>query len=77
MTMPAVTDMHFFAVVAQRSTLSEAALDLGLTASAVSRRLARLENRLGVRLVVRLGSCVCPPWSSSVPRSYNPSSEVQ
>ena len=28
MTMPAVTDMHFFAVVAQRSTLSEAALDL-------------------------------------------------
>ncbi|MEO1960983.1 MAG: LysR family transcriptional regulator, partial [Paracoccus sp. (in: a-proteobacteria)] len=53
MTMPAVTDMHFFAVVAQRSTLSEAALDLGLTASAVSRRLARLENRLGVRLVNR------------------------
>ena len=53
MTMPAVTDMHFFAVVAQRSTLSEAALDLGLTASAGSRRLARLENRLGVRLVNR------------------------
>lgn len=47
------TDMHFFAVVAQRSNLTEAALELGLTASAVSRRLARMEDRLGVRLVNR------------------------
>ncbi|WP_052637388.1 LysR family transcriptional regulator [Pseudorhizobium banfieldiae] len=47
------TDMRFFTVVAQRSSLSEAALELGLTASAVSRRLARMEDRLGVRLVNR------------------------
>ncbi|CCF18448.1 Uncharacterized HTH-type transcriptional regulator yeaT [Pseudorhizobium banfieldiae] len=45
--------MRFFTVVAQRSSLSEAALELGLTASAVSRRLARMEDRLGVRLVNR------------------------
>ncbi|MCJ8518496.1 DNA-binding transcriptional LysR family regulator [Pseudorhizobium tarimense] len=47
------TDMRFFTVIAQRSSLSEAALELGLTASAVSRRLARMEDRLGVRLVNR------------------------
>ncbi len=47
------TDMRFFTVVAQRSSLSEAALELGLTASAVSRRLARMEDRLGVRLINR------------------------
>ena len=51
--MTGETDMRFFTVVAQRSSLSEAALELGLTASAVSRRLARMEDRLGVRLVNR------------------------
>lgn len=51
--MTGETDMRFFTVVAQRSNLSEAALELGLTASAVSRRLARMEDRLGVRLVNR------------------------
>jgi len=51
--MTGETDMRFFTAVAQRSNLSEAALELGLTASAVSRRLARMEDRLGVRLVNR------------------------
>jgi LysR family transcriptional regulator, transcriptional activator for dmlA len=49
----AESDMQFFAVLAQRSSLSEAALELGLTASAVSRRLARIEDRLGARLINR------------------------
>ena len=51
--MSGESDMRFFTVVAQRNTLTQAALELGLTASAVSRRLARLEDRLGVRLVNR------------------------
>ena len=51
--MTGETDMRFFTVVAQRNNLSEAALELGVTASAVSRRLARMEDRLGVRLVNR------------------------
>ena len=46
-------DMQFFVCVARRLNLSNAALELGLTASAVSRRLTRLENRLGVRLLNR------------------------
>ena len=51
--MTGQSDMQFFAVVAQRNSLAEAALELGLTASAVSRRLARIEDRLGVRLLNR------------------------
>ncbi|MFD1796430.1 LysR family transcriptional regulator [Paracoccus aurantiacus] len=51
--MSSQSDMEFFAVVAQRNSLAEAALELGLTASAVSRRLARIEDRLGVRLINR------------------------
>jgi DNA-binding transcriptional LysR family regulator len=46
-------DMRFFTVVAQRNSLSQAALELGLTPSAVSRRLVRIEHRRGVRLVNR------------------------
>jgi len=51
--MTGESDMQFFAVVARRNSLTEAALELGLTASAVSRRLARIEDRLGVRLINR------------------------
>ncbi len=51
--MSGESDMQFFLVVAQRQSLSQAALELGLTPSAVSRRLARIEDRLRVRLVNR------------------------
>lgn len=51
--MAGESDMNFFAVVGQRNSLAEAALDLSVTASAVSRRLARIEDRLGVRLISR------------------------
>ena len=51
--MTGESDMQFFTVLAQRNSLSEAALEMGLTASAVSRRLARIEDRLGARLVNR------------------------
>ncbi|SFD80623.1 LysR family transcriptional regulator [Salipiger profundus] len=47
------SDLEFFAHIARKENLSEAALELYVTPSAVSRRLGRLEDRLGVRLVNR------------------------
>jgi LysR family transcriptional activator of dmlA len=47
------TDLGFFVLLARRASFSDTARDLGVSASAVSRRLARLENRLGVRLLNR------------------------
>lgn len=47
------TDMHFFALLARKSSFSATALELGVSASAVSRRLGRLEDRLGTRLMNR------------------------
>ena len=44
-------EMAVFATVAQEGSLSAAARVLGLTPSAVSKIVARLEDRLGVRLV--------------------------
>lgn len=46
-------DLGFFALLARRGSFVETARELGVTASAVSRRLARLEDRLGVRLMNR------------------------
>lgn len=51
--MNAVADMAFFVALAQARNLSAAAQDLGLSTAAVSRRLAALETRLGVRLLNR------------------------
>ncbi|KMK69083.1 LysR family transcriptional regulator [Puniceibacterium sp. IMCC21224] len=48
-----VSDLDFFAHLARKENLSEAALELYVTPSAVSRRLGRLEDRLGVKLVNR------------------------
>lgn len=47
------SDLGFFVLLARRGSFAEAARDIGVTASAVSRRLARLEGRLGVRLMNR------------------------
>lgn len=46
-------DLAFFVAVVQHPSLSAAAVHLGLSAPAVSRRLAALERRLGVRLMNR------------------------
>ena len=51
--MENTSDLAFFVVLARHSTLAAAAQDLGVTAPAVSRRLAALEARLGVRLLNR------------------------
>lgn len=46
-------DLNFFAVLARQPSLVAASLQLGVTPPAVSRRLAQLERRLGVRLLNR------------------------
>lgn len=47
------TEMETFLAVATMGSLSGAASSLGLTPSAVSRMMTRIEQRLGVRLLVR------------------------
>ncbi|OZI33965.1 LysR family transcriptional regulator [Bordetella genomosp. 10] len=46
-------DLGFFVAVATAGSLSAAARDLGITTAAVSKRLALMENRLGLPLLVR------------------------
>ncbi len=46
-------DLGFFVLLARHESFVETALTMGVTASAVSRRLARLEDKLGVRLMNR------------------------
>jgi LysR family transcriptional activator of dmlA len=47
------SDLAFFAVLARKDSLSAAARELGVTPPAVTKRLAVLEQRLGVRLLNR------------------------
>ncbi len=51
--MNAIADLAFFVTLSQAGTLSAAAQELGLSTAAVSRRLAALEARLGIRLMNR------------------------
>jgi DNA-binding transcriptional LysR family regulator len=48
-----LNDLDVFCRVVERASFSRAAADLGVPASSVSRRLARLEESLGVRLLQR------------------------
>jgi LysR family transcriptional regulator, transcriptional activator for dmlA len=51
--LPDIDNLQFFHGIARASTLTEAARHWGVSTSAVSKRLAYLENRLGVQLVNR------------------------
>jgi DNA-binding transcriptional LysR family regulator len=51
--MDALSALSFFAVLMKQCSLSAAAQELGLTPPSVSKRLAALEARLGVRLLHR------------------------
>ncbi|KQP15075.1 LysR family transcriptional regulator [Pseudorhodoferax sp. Leaf267] len=51
--MDGFSDLAFFAQVARCANLTEAAQQLGITPPAVSKRLAGIERRLGVRLLQR------------------------
>lgn len=53
MKAPSPADLSIFLSIAQHLNLSRAAIDLGLTPSALSHSLRVLENRLGVRLFNR------------------------
>lgn len=46
-------DLAFFCLLGRKGSLSVAARELGITPSAVSKRLAQLERRFGVRLLNR------------------------
>ncbi|MFC0336987.1 DNA-binding transcriptional regulator, LysR family [Kushneria avicenniae] len=51
--MKAISDLHFFQVLARHESMTQAAQALGLSLSAVSKRLSQLEKRLGVQLMRR------------------------
>lgn len=51
--MDATSDLRAFVRVMDRGSFSAAARDLGMTPSAVSKLVSRLEDRLGVRLLER------------------------
>lgn len=53
MILENLTDISFFVQLVQAGSVSATAKRLGVSAPAVSRRLRRLEERLGVTLVVR------------------------
>ena len=51
--MDGFSDLAFFTLLAKQASLAAAAQQLGITPPAVSKRLAVLERRLGVRLLNR------------------------
>ena len=51
--MKNASDLTFFSLLARHRSLAAASQEFGVTPPAVSRRLAQLENRLGVRLLNR------------------------
>ncbi len=51
--MDGFSDLNLFALVARHRNLAAAARELGVTPPSISKRLAQLEQRLGVRLVNR------------------------
>ncbi len=53
MMMSSLADMEIFARVVATGSMSAAARDLGLSPAVVSKRLGRLEERLGTRLLQR------------------------
>ncbi len=53
MKTDAISEMAFFAALARKGSLSAAARELGITPPAATKRLAQMEQRLGVRLLNR------------------------
>ena len=51
--MDCFSDLAFFSLLVQQGSLVATAQQLGLTPPAVSKRLAAIERRLGVRLLHR------------------------
>lgn len=53
MSNPDLNDLHYFACIVEAGSFAEAGRMLGVPKSRLSRRIAQLENRLGVRLLQR------------------------
>ena len=53
-------DLRFFLAVARHRTLAEAARHLQVTHTTVNRRLASLQDRMGVRLLQRTADGFVP-----------------
>lgn len=51
--LSAPSEMAFFSLLASKGSFSATALELGISKPAVSKRLAQLEARLGVQLLIR------------------------
>lgn len=51
--MTAESDLSFFTLLARKRSFAAAALELGVSPPAVSKRLARIENGLGIKLLNR------------------------
>ncbi|WP_065979630.1 LysR family transcriptional regulator [Pseudoalteromonas lipolytica] len=51
--LPLLSDMAIFVTVVERGNFSKAAKNLGVTPSAVSRQMSRLEDALGIKLLQR------------------------
>jgi DNA-binding transcriptional LysR family regulator len=60
MDRTAVSDLAAFALLAERRSFRKAAMELGVSASALSHRLRKMEARLGVRLLNRTTRSVAP-----------------
>jgi DNA-binding transcriptional LysR family regulator len=55
-----LSDLATFAAVVRRCSFKQAAIELGVTGSAVSHAVRRLEERLGVKLLNRTSRAVAP-----------------
>jgi DNA-binding transcriptional LysR family regulator len=53
-------DLHVFAAIARRRSFKLAAIELGVTTSALSHSMRKLEQKLGVRLLHRTSRTVMP-----------------
>ncbi|MFC5476350.1 LysR family transcriptional regulator [Paraherbaspirillum soli] len=60
MTKPDLTELDAFACVARHRNFNKAALERGVSASALSHAMRKLETRLGVRLLNRTTRSVTP-----------------
>lgn len=67
-----VADLIYFMAIARHRSFSRAAIELGVSASALSHALKGLETRLGVRLLNRTTKSVTPTAAVMRYRLYRP-----
>lgn len=65
MSTTPLTDLHAFATVARLCSFRKAALEIGVTPSALSHTMRTLESRLGIRLLNRTTRSVSPTEAGS------------